>query len=232
MKITALIIHYYPERLHYVQRIVDDLKKSTRPPDHIIIFNNDTKIEIKIEGVDCINTTKNYLGRSKYIACLLEPSDYYLLIDNDVTVGRKTIEHLIECIPPESTCFCTAQQGYKLKGKLLHQRKDVSEWEIKSPKKTDGIISSCTFCSFSALLKMLSLEIEFRLNRKLYDNALIDDLLMGFANEPVIYPAHGEERIISLPEEGVACYMQYPENEFTDKRDKYVKLIKNFTKHG
>jgi hypothetical protein len=231
MKITALIIHYYPERLHHIQRIVNDLKTSSRPPDHIIVFNNDTNIEIKIEGVDCVNTTKNYLGRAKYIACLLEPSDYYLLIDNDITVGKKTIEHLIKCIPPESTCFCTAQQGYNFKD-LLHKRKDINEWEIRKSKETDGIISSLTFCSFSAILKMLTLEIEFRLNRKMYDNALIDDLLMGMSNSPVIYPAKDEEKIISLSEEGVACYQQYAENEFTNKRDRFAKIIKNFTKHG
>ncbi len=227
MKITALITHYYPERLYHIKRIIQDLKNSTRPPDTIMVFNNDSHVIIKEEGVICINSTHNLSGRAKYIACLLDPADYYVLLDNDITVGRKTIEHLISVIPPNSMSFCTAQQGVLLNSKLFHERKTISEFDVDEPVKTDTLIGSFVFCSFSALVKMLEVEPQIRLKNKQWINVPGDDILLGFANTPIIiYPARGDECVIDLSQEGVACYQEYPHLEFMKLRDSFTQFVK------
>jgi hypothetical protein len=235
MKVTAVVLQYYPERIQNIPRIISDLKNSSRPPNKIIVFNNNPEVKIedyiKDEDVVCVRTTHDFGTRSKYEGALLDFADYYLLIDDDITVSKKTIEHLISVIPDSDKPFCTAQQGMIMNGKLLHDRITITDSEIKKPTATETLIGSFIFCSFSAIVKMLSYEQECRKMIKSHGlmDILGDDLLMGFANAPiVIYPAKEDEKIIDLPDGGQCANLYFPQGVMTAQRDKIAPLIKDF----
>ena len=235
MKVTAVVLQYYPERIQNIPRIISDLKNSSRPPDRIIVFNNNPTIRntdhLKEDGVVYVDSSFGFLGRAKYIACLLDFADYYVLIDDDMSVSKNTLSHLLSIIPSSTInrTFCTAQQGAIMNGKLFHERKTITDVEITKPVATETLIGSFVFCSFNAIVKMLSHEQECR--KKMKEEKLIemlgDDLLMGFSNAPIIiYPAKEDEKVIDLSEHGVRCNLLFKPGEMTDQRDKIAELIK------
>ena len=233
IRVVAVILQYYSERIQNIPRIISDLKNSSRPPDRIIVFNNnpEVKIEDYIQDKDvvCVKTTHGFGTRSKYEGCLLDFADYYLLIDDDITVSKKTIEHLISIIPNDGKLFCTAQQGMIMDGKLLHERITITDSQIIEPTPTETLIGSFIFCSFDAVVKMLSEERRCReiVRSHGLDDLLGDDLLMGFANAPiVIYPAKEDEKIIDLPDGGQCANLYFREGQMTDQRDKIAELMK------
>lgn len=205
MKITAVVLCYYPERKLNVKRIINDLKNSSRPPDKIIVFNNnaDTTFDFDRDGVITINSNTNFWTRAKYIICLLEPSDYYLLIDDDITVGKNSISHFESLIPPDDPAFVTSSEGLLEDPRTYERGKFIREREINFPTQVTYFCGSIIFCSFASLLKMLHAEIEIRLKAKKYTYEG-DDVLMGVANAPItIYPAQGDELCENLNEMGV-----------------------------
>mgnify|MGYP001220109477 CR=1 FL=1 len=232
IKLTAVILQYYPERIQNIPRIISDLKNSSRPPDRIIVFNNNSEIKTREhipEDVVYMETTFGFLGRAKYIACLLDFADYYVLIDDDISVSKNTLSHLLSIAEKSIRPFCTAQQGMIMNGKLLHNRITITDSEIIVPTPTETLIGSFVFCSFDAIVKMLSEEQRCRKivrSHKLID-ILGDDLLMGFANAPiVIYPAKEDEKIIDLPDGGQCANLYFREGQMTDQRDKIAELMK------
>jgi len=232
IKLTAVILQYYPERIQNIPRIISDLKNSSRPPDKIIVFNNNSAIKTHDhipDDVVYMNTNYGFLGRAKYIICLLDFSDYYVLIDDDMSVSKNTLSHLLSIAQESNQSFCTAQQGVIMDGKLFHERKTITDIEITEPTPTETLIGSFVFCSFSAIVRMLSYEQECR--KKMREAHLIeklgDDLLMGFSNAPiVIYPAKEDEKVIDLPEYGVRCNLLFKDGEMTEQRDKITELMK------
>ena len=233
MKVTAVVLQYYPERIQNIPRIISDLKNSSRPPDRIIVFNNNPEIRntdhLKEDGVVYVDSSFGFLGRAKYIACLLDFADYYVLIDDDISVSKNTLSHLLSIAEKSNRPFCTAQQGMIMNGKLLHDRITVTDSEIIVPTPTETLIGSFVFCSFDAIVKMLSEEQRCRKivrSHKLID-IFGDDLLMGFANAPiVIYPAKEDEKIIDLPDGGQCANLYFREGQMTDQRDKIAELMK------
>lgn len=233
IKLTAVVLQYYPERIQNIPRIISDLENSSRPPDKIIVLNNNPKIKTRDhipEDVVYIETTFGFLGRAKYIICLLDFSDYYVLIDDDMSVSKNTLFHLLSVIPNENRPFCTAQQGVILDGKLFHERRTITDIEITKAVETETLIGSFIFCSFSAIVKMLSYEQECRAQVRAEGliDILGDDLLMGFANAPIIiYPAKEDEKVIDLSDGGVCCHQLYKQGEMSQQRDKITKVMQN-----
>ncbi len=214
---------FYEERVQNVERIVKDLQTSTRPPDQIIIFTNNENLTFVLgnwKNVALIGSSKNYSTRAKYVACLLEPSDFYLLIDDDITVGKETIEHLERNIPLNVASFCTSNEGVKLLDGTFSNVEYIREFEIKEPTEADSLIGSFVFCSFEAICNMLEAEVDVRLKDKEY---LLegDDILMGLANRPItIYPAEGEKACKFLNEQGVRFGLIY--GNYKLMRDKFT----------
>jgi len=233
MKVTAVVLQYYPERIQNIPRIISDLKNSSRPPDRIIVFNNNPEIKIEdyIQDKDvvCVKTTHGFGTRSKYEGCLLDFADYYALIDDDMSVSKNTLSHLLSVAEKSDRPFCTAQQGMVMNGKLLHERITITDSQITEPTPTETLIGSFIFCSFDAVVKMLSEERRCRAIVRSHglDDLLGDDLLMGFVNAPiVIYPAKEDEKIIDLPDGGKCASAHYKEGHMTDQRDKITELMK------
>lgn len=232
-KLTAVILQYYLKRINNIPRIITDLKNSSHPPDKIIVFNNNPEIKdrshIINNDVVYIDSSLGFYGRAKYIICLLDFSDYYVLIDDDISVSKNTLSHLLSIAETAKKPFCTAQQGVIMNGKLFHERKTITDREITEPTKTETLIGSFVFCSFDAIIKMLAEEQKCRQairDRNLID-ILGDDLLMGFSNAPIIiYPAKEDEKVIDLSDGGVCCNQFYKPGEMSNQRDKIVLVMK------
>ena len=201
MKITAVILHYYPERTKNVPRIVKDLKDSSRPPDEIIIFNNNPEMTYSGDGI-VINSGKNWGGRARYPIALLEPSDYYLFLDDDVSVRKNTIENF------SKYAFDSCCNGYW--GKIINPDssrcyvtgKEIYGKHISEPKEVDLLVGEATiFVSFSALKNML--KTEEKLLKENYTFGREEDLITSMSNRPFVIPAKKDEYYTRLDTKGV-----------------------------
>ena len=198
MKITAVVLHYYLERTENIPRIVRDLKISSRPPDEIIIFNNNPQIIYSGEGT-IINSGKNYGGRARYLISLLEPSDYYLFLDDDTTICKNTIKNFLK-YAGNNCCY-----GYW--GKVVDQKvesayqtsRDFCGNRINKPQEVDLLIGRGTFfVSFSVFKNMLKTEELLLKDGFIFGRE--EDLVLSMSNRPFVIPAGKDEYFIGLNE--------------------------------
>jgi len=201
MKITAVILHYYPERTKNVPRIVKDLKDSSRPPDEIIIFNNNPEMTYSGDGI-VINSGKNWGGRARYPIALLEPSDYYLFLDDDVSVRKNTIENF------SKYAFDSCCNGYW--GKIINPDssrcyvtgKEIYGKHISEPKEVDLLVGEALFfVSFSAFKNVF--KTEEMLVKENYTFGREEDLITSMSNRPFVIPAKSDEYYTRLDTKGV-----------------------------
>lgn len=215
-RLTAVVTAYWPERFDNVERIVQDLQSCTRPPDTLIVLNNNPEHRGRfdhLEGVSPIEGT-NWECRGKYVAGLLAFADYYLLNDDDITVGPRTIERLLERAHPD---FITANRGVVLRSDSYYEGYVYDADTTSNDVLVHGFCGSSLFASHAALVRVLGAEVPLR--HKWPTEG--DDILAGLANrgKSVIIPMQGAFAWQYLPDWGVA--MNLAEN--------YYKMRDEFT---
>ena len=217
--ITAVVLHYYPERTGNIKRIVGDLQSGTEPPDKIIVFNNNPSIRLgPIDGASVINSDTNYGGRARYPVALLEPSDCYFFIDDDVTVRKNTIKNFLRY----ASGYCCLGYVGKVVGKDYSDSETFFGDKVKEVKNVDLLVGCGTiFVSFSALTNMFGIE-EQLLNDN-YSFGREEDIILSMSNKPMVIPARPSEFIENLQDGGVG-YCTSPKH--IDLRNKMVLRIK------
>jgi len=209
MKLTAIILHYYPERTENVSKIIKDLKNNSHPPDEIIVFNNNPDMTYSNNGMSTvINSGKNYGGRARYLIALLEPSDYYYFLDDDVTVEKNTIKNFLK-YAHDGCCF-----GYW--GKIINPKvplcyrtgNEFYGQRLGTPQEVDLLVGRGTFfVSFSAFMNMI--KTETKLLKEGFVFGREEDLILSMSNRCFVIPAGAGECFIGLPE-GDVGYCKQP----------------------
>jgi len=185
-KITAVIIAYWPSRAENIPFIVRTLSTARRVPDHIIILNNNTELLLPpIEGASIVNAQANYTSRAKYAAAMLEPSDYYLLLDDDVGANRGTLEYL-EKIAYPGCCLCDT--GFQMVNNFGSDGKLIGAWDVIEPTKVDLFMGRMQFLSFQAIVKTFAAEAIVRLPDVQRYRSVGEDMLVALANESYVFP--------------------------------------------
>jgi hypothetical protein len=221
-RVTAIVCAYYPERFANVDLIVRDLLDGTRPPDAVIILNNNEQHpnrfdDFKTEGVRILSGW-NTECRGKYVAAMLTWADYYLLMDDDITVGRRTLESLLEIAHPE---IVTANRGTALvEGYPISNALSVDADAIDEPRNVDTIQGCSAFMSHRALARTLLAETTLRVKWPTEG----DDILAGFANpgNVTIFPMKGESAWRWLDTGGVAMNR---DGGYLSMRDEFAKDV-------
>lgn len=190
-KTMAVICAYWPSRLENLHRIVQDLKAGTVQPDKIVILNNNKDFRIEpIEGVEIINSELNSRTRGKYIIGLIEVYDYYLLLDDDTSVGRRTLECLLRSANREEVfgyCGVSYEGG---NGQRTYPQ------GLKEKTQTQYFLGCGIFTSFYGLVRLLIVEEELRRTTNWKHEG--DDILVGLANNSYIIPMEGDENFVDL----------------------------------
>lgn len=202
MLVTAVVCCGWAERAGNVDRIVSDMLAGTIKPDTIIVLDNfsDGQAFTHLQNRVRIVAGHNWECRGKYVAGLLAFADFYLLNDDDMTIGHRTVEQLVVTGDPE-TNRVTANRGVSLTpSRKLSEGVVFDAHQIQKPSRADAIYGSSAFMSHRALLNMLS--VEARLRHKWPVEG--DDILAGLANDVLIQPMHGDAAFRWLPDGGVA----------------------------
>ena len=201
MKITAVVLHYYPERTENIPKIVKDLRDNSHPPDEIIIFNNNPEVVYSGDGT-VINSGKNYGGRARYPIALLEPSDYYYFLDDDVTSCKNTIKNFLKYA--DNNC-CYGYWGKIINPKVNSCYQSGNEFysnHINKPQEVDLLVGEGGFfVSFSVFKNMI--KTEEKLLKEGFIFGREEDLILSMSNRPFVIPTNKDEHYIRLDTKGV-----------------------------
>lgn len=212
--LTALVTAYWQERFENVDRILLDLQRCNRPPDTLIVLNNNPAYPNHFDNREGVLVIKghNWECRGKYVAALLSYADYYLLNDDDITVGRNTTRRLMEDAHPG--CI-TANRGVTLAGDSFYEGRVYDADGISEPVHIDGFCGSSLFTSHDALIKTIAAEMPLRSKWPTEG----DDILAGLANrgQSRILPMQGEDAWLNLSDCGVAMNMAVGYYEMRDE---------------
>jgi hypothetical protein len=204
-----------------VEKIIQDLLGSSRPPDRILVLNNwegPSNLEFTLpKSVDIISAP-NTTCRGKFIAALFDPADYYLLLDDDTSVSPGTLEALLRYA---TRTTCTGYLGCWLDPNTKSVNSGNRLWphEALIETRCDTFCGCAMFMSFSSLVRMLMLEERVRLgdSKWKFDG---DDILAGLANRSTIIPLSASERFVDLGYQGQA--MCYAHEDYYGMRDRFT----------
>lgn len=94
MTITAIILAHFKQREGNLKRIVDDLLSGSVVPGEIVVFIDNPEIEFEDQRVTIIRSDKSFLPKIRFALGRYFDTDYCFFIDDDLTVGKETLERL------------------------------------------------------------------------------------------------------------------------------------------
>lgn len=216
--VTAVICAGWAERRENIEAILLDLLTATVTPDQTFILDNTedpTHPFDVLAGVGVsVLSGRNHECHGKFVAGLFRPADYYVLIDDDTSLGPRTLDCLLGWAKPG---FVTGYWGVKLREGSFMRGDIVAPGNVREPVSVDAFHGRVLFMAHDALIRMFEAEGRLRTDGDLTG----DDILAGLANPgSVIVPMRGEECFVDLADHGVA--MQHRPGYFDD-RDTFTK---------
>lgn len=218
--VMAVICAFWPSRLENILRIVKDLKEGTVPPDKVVILNNNKDFLIEpIDGVEIINSQLNSRTRGKYVIGLLDVYDYYLLLDDDTSVGKRTLECFLRYANRDDVFgYC----GVSYEGGNGNRTYPSA---VKEKTPTQYFLGCGIFTPFKGLVRTLIVEEELRRNYGWRHEG--DDILMGLCNNSFIIPMEGDENFVDLSWGTEA--MSWGSDGITSGAQEYLAMRDRFT---
>ncbi|KKM63721.1 hypothetical protein LCGC14_1508590 [marine sediment metagenome] len=221
LRIVAVVCSYWPKRRENLTRIVADLRSGTHPPDRILVLDNNPERNLgSVLEADVIHAP-NTECRGKFVAALFDPADYYLLLDDDTSVGKKTLEVLIHHARRDT---CTGYLGCWVTDEgLVSTGKRLWPHDAKIETSCDTFCGCAMFMSFAAIVRMLMLEERVRLGTWQEERLAGDDILAGLANDSTVVPLRGvDERFVDLGYQDEA--MCYAHEDYYGMRDRFTQV--------
>jgi len=203
-KVNAVICAYWPERVHHIQMMVDALNAGTVVPDSIFVLNNNPDLSLSVQGAHVVSSQVNFECRGKFIFAFMDVADYYLILDDDTSVGLRTLECFLR-YAHRGCCF--GYLGVVLRDKSFHHGDRIWPHEIIEETPCDTFCGCGMFMAFDSLIRMLILEERVRLGPMLGKWPVQgDDIIAGLANRSSCVPMYGNERFVDLGYEHVAMW--------------------------
>jgi hypothetical protein len=241
--VHAVIVSYWPKRRPNVQRIVKDLLAGTVVPERITILDNNPHVFPLPNGVDgderpwtsnfphspivdVVASTANTWTRGKFVTALLHPAPYSLLMDDDTSVGTRTVERLLNWSAGRRG-LVTGYWGVKLSpdnrfiaGAGIIQPNLLGDMHFTNHAiaevPVDGFHGRAMWMSYDAIVRMLAVEEFVRFddegNQRYAHEG--DDILAGLANPPRW--AEGDDTKGELPTTGSYVIPLREDEQFVD----------------
>lgn len=200
VKLVAVIVAYWKHRKDNITQQVHDLLGGTVVPDKIIVFNNNkdlTLTRVNNPKVIYIDSTGNFTSRGKYAMALLEPSPYYILLDDDVTVQKTTVEKFMEHAEPGCAI---SNYGLRFVNNHFHKGVVCLSHNINRVEPVDAFIGACQFLSWEAIVNYLAWEGKIRLPRLPEYRSVGEDILFGLVSDTAkVIPLSADSIPVTMP---------------------------------
>lgn len=226
-RVVATVVSYWPNRVGNVAAIVEALQAGSVVPDRIIVVNNGTSDldHLASDIVAVMRVGLNSWTRGKFVAALFEPAHYYLMMDDDTSVGLDTLKALLKAAARRRG-FVTGYWGVKLtEGRSFMNGAIITPESIPEPMKVDAFHGRAVFASYDAVVRMVASEeyVRFDEGNEMRWPHEGDDILIGLANQVTpgcwMLPLRGDARFVDLDQCGQA--LQF-EDAYFGERDAFT----------
>jgi hypothetical protein len=237
--VVCVLIAYWPERIANIAEICEDVFEGEVTPRKMIVFNNNPTWKLRDqddeifrhERICLIDSDSNFTSRSKYLLALMEPSPFYLLLDDDISVHPGMLRRFMRYAKP-GCCFSNwgvnfvdnyASAGIQVKG--------INIPYSAGPVPVDIFIGIIQFVSFESIVKMLEVEVDLRLQDLPEYRSVGEDMLIAQAQGP------GGAHVIGLKEYDAPKFMHLGSESMQGDwgyylfRDKFSFDARRFTGH-
>ena len=190
-RIIAVVCAYWPSRIGNLRTIVDDLQSGEVRPDRILVLNNNPALTLDLPGADVVTSQFNSRTRGKFAVALLDPAEYYLLLDDDTSVHPRTLARFREAAHPDC-CWGYCGVAHATGNGVRTYPAGI---EVETP--CQFFLGCGLFMSFRSVVRMFAAEEKVRL--RLPDHGeeawrhCGEDILVGLPNPSSILPMRGDE---------------------------------------
>jgi hypothetical protein len=234
MIITATVCTYWPRRRDNVTRIVRDLLAGSMVPDHIVVLDNNVAIDAPTlpddPRVSLVTSTENTWTRGKFVAALFHPANYYLMMDDDTSVGPGTVARLAnwsDVMSPSGDDMVTGYWGVTLNANDRGFMTGTIHGH-DTTRAVDGFHGRAMWMGHQAMARMIALEGHVRIR---YGHSGVtemvwphegDDIIAGLANEGHSYtlPMAPDQYFVDLDQCGEALQFQA---DYFGSRDDFTR---------
>jgi hypothetical protein len=190
--VVCVLVSYWPQRAANIAEICRDVLEMEVSPRKIIVINNNPSWKLRDLNdeifsdprVALLDSDTNFTSRSKYAVAMLEPSPYYLLLDDDISVLPGMLKRFLEFAKP-GCAF--SNWGVLFEDNMLSsglQVKSVEMAQNAEPQAVDAFIGIVQFVSFEAIIKMFQVEAQIRLPNLPLFRSVGEDILIAQAQGP------------------------------------------------
>lgn len=191
-RVVCVLVTYWIERIPNIAEIVSDVLSGDVVPRKVLVINNNSTWKLsdqtdeifKDERVALIDSDTNFTSRAKYAVALLEPADYYLLLDDDISVNPGLLARFMKYAKPGC---CYSNWGMRFRSNHASDGEQIKAVELDydgDPVPVDGFIGIVQFVSWRAIVKMLAVEEEVRLPYLPDFRSVAEDILIAQAQGP------------------------------------------------
>lgn len=211
MTVAAILLHYWKQRTDNVERVIVDLKRGTRPPDKIIVFNNNKDVIFpSLPDVIVINSGHNYHCLMRHAMGLMAGTDLCLFVDDDITLQVNGLEYLVQ----QHRSYPKAIIGFE--GRILGKNRDSPYTSgsrvhhVSRPTPVDIVLGRVHFCHVTKLVN--SFVMRSKMGSFSGDDIVgsysTDDILLSLSNR-ILNRAQNyvvPSKAIELSERGVGYH--------------------------
>lgn len=237
--VVCVLVAYWPQRVPNIAEICRDVLEMDVSPRKIIVVNNNptwrlSDLDDEVFGdsrIALLDSDANFTSRSKYAVAMLEPSPYYLLLDDDISVLPGLLKRFLEFAKP-GCAF--SNWGVIFEDNVLSSGLQVKSVEMErdaEPKAVDAFIGIVQFVAFEAIVKMFEVEAKLRLPRLPLFRSVGEDILIAQAQGPEgahVVPIGWEEGPKFVERGDEAMQNDWGYYQF---RDLFSFLAREFTGH-
>jgi hypothetical protein len=198
MSITSIILVHFKERENNIKRIIDDLLAGTVKPKEIVLFIDNPEIKLEDNRCTVLRTDKNFLPKIRFALGTYFDTDYCYFIDDDLTVGKRTLENYLK--------YADGTSILGMRGSILGDTNTpyANDTSIKRGNHPDKIEVDIILRNYFVPTKSLMAGLELQMKYPDLPRESLDDVYLSLGNKYIngnknfVVPVAGDTNLVDL----------------------------------
>lgn len=221
--VSVVVPHYFAAREPNLAILIAALRTGTRPPDEILIWNNDRPLTRPLSGARLIQSAWNIGCKARFLGAFAAIGDWILFQDNDVTARPGTVANLLRHAAKHPDAILSLDGRAIVDGEDYRGSNRVRGRRVKTVTPIDITLGRMELVRREVLMRVLA-RFPFR------DNTVMDDLAFSQAAREAgvqccVVPCTPHEDVSNLPTYDVGLSITH-RNEYYAERNRVTDALR------
>lgn len=221
--VSVVVPHYFVAREPNLTLLVEALRQGSRPPDEILIWNNDRPLAKPLQGVRLIQSAWNLGCKARFLGALASIGEWILFQDNDVSARPGTVANLLRHGRQHPDAILSLDGRAIPAGEDYRGSTRVRGRRVKSVTPIDITLGRMELVRRDVLMRVLA-RFPFR------DDTVMDDLAFSQAAREVgvqccVVPCTPQEDVSNLPTYDVGLSVTH-RDEYYAERNRVTEALR------